>query len=410
MSRAEPGLGMGSLVNIGQYYGQPPKEGCPLAFLKNAWRRAWPTIALAVVLFGVVAALPGIDPGGTMRLIPPVRKRLARPAFEVIGVYGAASPAADGLSESVSYADLSDQTDIVDGIIGEWFTVDPTGRLSRADSDGQAVGFARSSGDSVWALVTFETGNPGAGARSVDGAPAYLTDRDVRRTMTGRLAETAAAELYDGLVLDLSGLMTGTTGAADGVSALVAETRRAMGRSGQVLGVVLPALTAPREQAFAVDPAALAAVADWLILQGWGEHWPGGSAGPLGGLEWLSANLDALVAKVPPGQVSLALPAFAGDWPVGGTGAVRRAGRDAAALRTAPGANAADDPASGEVTVTYTAGTGEPRRLWYLDGAATARRVRLARLYGLRGVVLWKLGEEDASWWPALRGEAGPAR
>lgn len=379
-----------------------------MAWLRNVWRRTWPVITLAAVLAGVVAALPGLDPGGAMKLVPPVRKRLARPAFEVVGVY-AAAPAgtAEVPGDSPSYPDLSDNPGLIDGIIGEWLAVDAAGQVAEAPDDGLAIGFARSSGLSVLTLATLRPAEAGAGQPA--RAPDYLQSPEARASLATRLAAASAARMADGLVVDLTGLPTTSPGVAQGIVALVDETRRALA-PGQALGVVIPALTAPREQPYDVDPAALAAAADWLILQGWGEHWPGGKSGPLSGLDWLAENLGALSARVAPGQVSLALPAFGYDWPAGGTGAVRRTGRDAAAIRSTPGTTAAEDPASGETVLTYGAGPDGPRSLWYLDGAALASRVRLARLHGLRGVVLWRLGEEDPAWWPALGGVAGPPR
>ncbi|MHB0884309.1 MAG: glycoside hydrolase family 18 protein [Bacillota bacterium] len=391
-----------------------------MRFLSDAWRRTWPVIALAAVLFGVIAALPGLDPDGMMRLVPPIRKRLARPAFEVVGVYapapaiaeeaGSAGPgAAEAIAESPSYADLSDNPGLIDGIIGEWLTVNAAGRVTEAPDDGPAIGFARSSGVSVWTMATLRPAERGAGANAPARVPDYLQSAGTSRALASRLVAASVARMADGLVIDLTELPVRSPAAAQGIVTLVTEARRILGQ-GHALGVVIPSLTAPREQPYPVDPAALAANADWLVLQGWGEHWPSGTAGPLSGLEWLTDNLGALLARVSPGQVSLALPAFGYDWPAGGTGAVQRTGRDAATLRATPGVTAAEDPRSGETVLTYGGGTEGPRRLWYLDGTALASRVQLARFHGLRGVVLWRLGQEDPGWWPAIQGAAGPSR
>ena len=365
--------------------------------------RLWPTVALAVLAFAVLAALPGIEPGGARRLAPvPARKPFLRAAFEVAGVCEPVPPGTGDPVESASFSDLADRTEVVNAIVGEWYAIDSSGRVIESGPDGATVGFARSSGDAVWAMVTLPPPAP--------PTIAFLTSASARQALARSLVATAVAEKYDGLVVNLAPLLEGgTVTVGQAASAFLTEVRRASDRLGLSLGVVIPALTAPREQAYPIDPGKLAATADWLILQGWGEHWPEGIAGPISGRDWLNANLSALVARVFPGWVSLAIPAFAYDWPTGGTGAVRRAGRDAAAIRAARGSNSADDPVSGEAKVTYATATGESRTIWYLDAPALAERSRLARFYGLRGIVVWRLGEEDQAWWPAL-GEEVEAR
>jgi spore germination protein YaaH len=337
-----------------------------------------------------------------MRLIPPVRKHLGRSAFEVVGVYDRAGQGVDGLPISASFGVLSENSGLVDGILADWYVVDESGRVGQAGLDGQAVGFARSIEAGVWALVTLQAGSGGA-------APAYLATPAVRRSTAGRLADVVVTELYDGLVIDLSPVaVTGGAAVETQVVALMEETRRAMGRRG-TLGVVIPALTAPREQPFPIDPASLTGVADWIILQGWGEHWPGSRPGPMGGLEWLTGNLDALLARVGPRQVSLALPAFAYDWPVDGDQAAVRRGRDVAALGRTEG-TAVRSVQAAETEVRYVTRSGLQSQAWYLDGQSFLSRVRMAKTYGLRGVVLWRLGDEDDSWWMELGQEVVPER
>jgi spore germination protein YaaH len=70
-----------------------------------------------------------------------------------------------------------------------------------------------------------------------------------------------------------------------------------------------------------------------------------------------------------------------------------------AALENATGATPARARRSGEMTFSYTA-AGVVHHVWYMDAAAVAQRIALARRHGL-DAGLWRLGEEDQRMWGA---------
>src|SRR5260370_22889835 len=58
------------------------------------------------------------------------------------------------------------------------------------------------------------------------------------------------------------------------------------------------------------------------------------------------------------------------------------------------------DPDSLNPHFSYEDENNQVHDLWLLDGVTAYNQVRTAERYGVRGTVLWRLGEEDPSMWP----------
>jgi spore germination protein YaaH len=209
----------------------------------------------------------------------------------------------------------------------------------------------------------------------------------IRRVAT-RLADYVRDQGWDGVNVDLERIR-----AADGpgLVALVAALQERMPAERTVSVDVSAATSAAGYRARGYRLAGLAAAADVVDLMTYDQHGPTWSGpGPVGALPWQRAALDALLAVVPATQVQLGVAGYGYTWPRSGTGRtvtvaqVRRlVARDGARARWRPG------PAE------WTARLSDGTVVWWSDRRSYARRVALAREYGVRGLAVWRLGSAD---------------
>ena len=221
-------------------------------------------------------------------------------------------------------------------------------------------------------------------------AGAVILDPAVRTRVLAGLADLAKARGFSGYVFDFEQL---TPPAVAAFPAFLAEARSALGPKGLKIWAVV-----------SVDPQwpmpALAASADAIVLMGYDECWATSNPGPVGGADWLQAELTQRLAGVDPGKVVVALASYGYDWPKGGRARVISAA-DALALARRTGARVRRDPVSANAHFAYVDAKGVHREIWMVDGPAFALERRLASAFRPQGVALWRLGLEDPGLWTA---------
>ena len=144
--------------------------------------------------------------------------------------------------------------------------------------------------------------------------------------------------------------------------------------------------------------AAFAKSADHLFLMNYDEHAPGGAAGPIASQSWFVANLKRTLAQIPPAQAIVAIGNYGYDWHDGVTDNMTDEESWLAAndSETTP----VFDPASGNSHFVYE-DAGSKHEIWMLDAASAWNQLRAARMSGVAGYALWRLGSEDVGYWSA---------
>ena len=252
-----------------------------------------------------------------------------------------------------------------------------------------------------------------------DGALVHriLTQPALRSRVFARLLALAGDPPYAGLNLDLENDGARDRGALSAFVAALAARLHVEGRrlAVDVVGVTREAV--PRPAAGFYDDRALCAAADTVFVMAWGAHWEGSGPGPIAPLSYVR-GVARYIASLPHARrFVLGVPMYGLDWPVPGArprGGVARAPHATAlqyagviALAQSEGATPVRDPASGEMTFTYTR-ADVAHRVWYMDARAILQRLRIARRYRLAAGV-WRLGEEDQELWSAIDQLTAPA-
>jgi spore germination protein YaaH len=159
----------------------------------------------------------------------------------------------------------------------------------------------------------------------------------------------------------------------------------------------------------AADPALihdLAGATDAVVLMAYDQCWGSGTPGPIAGLDWLQASLDARLNAADPAHLIVALGAYGYDWPAGGAATVLSAA-DAAALAKAKGQAVIRTAPDGDPHFAYTTPDGTAHSVWWLDAQAFRAQRAAAEARHVRGIAIWRLGLEDPEVWAK---PSGPPR
>lgn len=149
------------------------------------------------------------------------------------------------------------------------------------------------------------------------------------------------------------------------------------------------------------DYATIARYVDRIALMTYDEHWRGGEPGPVASVGWVERVVRyALSAGVPPEKILLGIPAYGYDWPRRGQGrAVTFA--EAMELASRHGAPIEWDEQAKVPHFTY----GDGRRVYFENRESVAHKIGIVKKYGLAGISLWRLGQEDPGIWTVIRSE-----
>lgn len=215
-----------------------------------------------------------------------------------------------------------------------------------------------------------------------------LDDPDHIEKVARRLASYVDDQGWDSVNVDLEGVRASD---GDGLVALVEELQARM-PEGRTVSIDISAATsvrAYRKRGYRL--AALAEAADVIAVMTYDMHGPTWTGpGPIGPLTWQRDALHALLSVVPADQVLLGVSGYGYSWPEEGTGRSLTL-RMVRGMVNRDGATARWRPRLGEWTARLSDGTV----LWWSDGRSYAKRVALAREYGVRGLAVWRIGSAD---------------
>lgn len=212
---------------------------------------------------------------------------------------------------------------------------------------------------------------------------------------------------YDGIDIDYESL----NGQDDryAFSQFIEELAVALHAHGKLLSIAVHPKTSepgswdgPKAQ----DWKRIGAAVDRFRVMTYGYHWSTSESGPIAPLWWMENVMAFATSVVPPNRVYVGLHFYGHDW-VGSSGS-SAVWEDVQVLINTYGAvpQWQDTDAQGRTVAepwfAYTDSLGQPREVWYANGASIAARLRLVRQYGLGGVAVWRLGGEDPANWSAI--------
>ncbi|WP_253735966.1 glycosyl hydrolase family 18 protein [Paenibacillus sp. FJAT-26967] len=161
------------------------------------------------------------------------------------------------------------------------------------------------------------------------------------------------------------------------------------------------------------DRPALAAVADYMILMAYDEHWASSpKSGSVASIPWVERSLRGLLEedKIPPSKLVLGIPFYTRIWTEEKTGEGTKVSSKAVFMEKPrklieeKGLKPIFDEKSGQNYVEYTE-NGQLNRIWLEDATSIQSRIELVHKYDLAGVASWRRGFEDPALWQIIQSD-----
>ncbi len=165
----------------------------------------------------------------------------------------------------------------------------------------------------------------------------------------------------------------------------------------RTLSVAVPART--RKVAEAYDYAAIAAIADRIIIMAYDEHWSGSAPGPVASLEWCGRVAEYARSVIGPGKLVMGAPFYGRAWAsVNPAKAYKNSSVDK--LLKEKGIT----PTERREGVSYFSYEETVQVEVYFDDAASiGERLKLYAAKNVDRIAFWRLGQEDPGAWEQYR-------
>jgi cellulose synthase/poly-beta-1,6-N-acetylglucosamine synthase-like glycosyltransferase/peptidoglycan/xylan/chitin deacetylase (PgdA/CDA1 family)/spore germination protein YaaH len=224
------------------------------------------------------------------------------------------------------------------------------------------------------------------------GLAALLHDPAARARLINQVSGLVAARHGGGVVFDFEDL---PPTAQPDYKRFLAEVHRLFAPRGLSVGLAAPVA----DETWRL--ADYARVADKLYLMLYDEHWATGDPGPVASQTWFVQRLVESVKAIGPDKAVAAIANYGFDWAQGQT-TESQAIEEAWLSARDSEAQIRFDPVSGNETFDYDDEKGVTHHVWMADAATAWNQLRAARLEGVGGVALWRLGSEDPGVWTDL--------
>jgi spore germination protein YaaH len=234
----------------------------------------------------------------------------------------------------------------------------------------------------------------------------FLNDSARRQALIESIAAAAGSSTYRGMTVDFEGIDPKDRSA---FTEFVRDLASALHHDGKCLAVAVPAAdgsTATSQWAGAYDYAAIGLASDAVVVMAYAYRTAlNPQPGPISPLPWVAQVASYAASQIPASRLVLGLGAWGYDWNVTHPGRAA-ALRYANVIEHAQGAAspAQYDAANASLTLSYQL-NGDHHVIWFENATSLTRKVAAGQTAGISAFALWRLGEEDPSFWLHLSGD-----
>ncbi|MGI8386283.1 glycosyl hydrolase family 18 protein [Robertmurraya sp. P23] len=145
-------------------------------------------------------------------------------------------------------------------------------------------------------------------------------------------------------------------------------------------------------------------VADYVQIMTYDQHGQWGEPGPVSGLNWVENVLSfARTSSIPSNKILIGLPAYGYDWNVTlGSGHKAVTYKQIKALIAAQQPVIKFDTTSQSPYFNYVDSNGNSHVVWFENNESIIAKTNLVSKYGLAGVSVWRMGQEDRTFWESI--------
>ena len=291
----------------------------------------------------------------------------------------------------------------VNTIAPTWFSLSDNEGNFTSLADTSYVETAHERGLEVWGLI--DNFNKDVSTYEV------LSRTSTRTALVENLTQAALDCGLDGINVDFESL---TADVGPHFVQFIRELSVACRQNGLVLSVDN---YVPTSGTSFYDRAEQAAVADYVIVMGYDEHWSTSDAGSTASLPFVQSGIENTLLEVPQNKLINAMPFYTRVWEFDASVQVP-AGEDPLAAQyvkrsTAVGMDRAKSLLEdGGAQLNWNSETGQYYgeyeqdgslyRIWLEDATSLQAKLDLTASYDLGGIAFWKLGLESSDVWPEI--------
>lgn len=237
-----------------------------------------------------------------------------------------------------------------------------------------------------------------------------IADRAKRAAIIASLLDIVNRRGYPGIHVDFEGLSPSDR---PYLTAFMAELAMAFRPYAKLVTMAVAAKTfdATSGWAGAYDYASLAPSVDLVTVMAYDYHYTGSpNPGPIAPIDWVVRVASFAASQFGASKVLLGIPLYGYDWNlVTGPPAKARRYGDILDLVSRYGGTFAFDDGSKSAYYRYTASDGAGHEVWFENAASVQAKLEVVSKFGLGGLALWRLGQEDTDVWKVIAALKNPA-
>lgn len=181
-------------------------------------------------------------------------------------------------------------------------------------------------------------------------------------------------------------------------SQFLRELGARLGPAGIMLTVAIPAKTHDDPSSSwsgAFDYQAIGQAVDRVMLMAYDQHYAGGAPGPIASIGWVDRVLQFAVSQIPREKLILGIAGYGYSWQAAGK-AVSVTYQRAIEL-AAQGSGIHWDSTHKAPYARY-----KGQEMWFENAASISHKLDLVNKYSIKGIALWRLGQEDPQMWQVV--------
>lgn len=287
-----------------------------------------------------------------------------------------------------SYDSLKENWQSIDMVAPFWYTLQTDGEIRTRYGGYQyeVDSFARNRNIQVLPLINNSQENT-----------LMLTDPEIRAKAVYNIVDLVQKYNFAGVNIDFELLPSWTR---NSYTAFIKQLSTELKKINKLTTIsVFPKIDVPLELQGAYDYAALAPLVDRIVIMTYDKHWSTGPAGPIAPINWVEENIQYALEYIPAEKIILGVANYGYDW-TGGYGQ-DLSSKEALNLANKKGAEIKWHDIY-QTPYFYYWENERKHEVWFENSNSLAFKLDLVNKYHLKGIGIWRLGNENTDFWETI--------
>lgn len=287
-----------------------------------------------------------------------------------------------------SYDSLKENWQSIDMVAPFWYTLQTDGEIRTRYGGYQyeVDSFARNRNIQVLPLINNSQENT-----------LMLTDPEIRAKAVYNIVDLVQKYNFAGVNIDFELLPSWTR---NSYTAFIKQLSTELKKINKLTTIsVFPKIDVPLELQGAYDYAALAPLVDRVVIMTYDKHWSTGPAGPIAPINWVEENIQYALEYIPAEKIILGVANYGYDW-TGGYGQ-DLSFKEALNLANKKGAEIKWHDIY-QTPYFYYWENERKHEVWFENSNSLAFKLDLVNKYNLKGIGIWRLGNENTDFWETI--------